>query len=148
MEGTSLVVLGYQQVQFFFPLIFLPPATKLRQGNVFTLVVCDSVHRWGLCPGGSASGGVSVRKTPATVRLRAGGTHPNGMPSCINRRSDEYVKHAYHLLSTQLEKNHSEIRLSCFLMIDELFQRSHCFREQLLADFQYFLMLVAGKFLR
>ena len=36
----------------------LPPATKLRQGNVYTLV-CDSVHREGLCPGR----GVSVRET-------------------------------------------------------------------------------------
>ena len=53
--------------------MFLPPATKLRQGNVFT-PVCDSVQagslsRGGLCPGGvsvrrSLSRGVSVRKTP------------------------------------------------------------------------------------
>ena len=43
---------------------YLPPATKLRQGNVFT-PVCDSVHRegglclGGLCPGpgGSLSSG-------------------------------------------------------------------------------------------
>ena len=28
---------------------YLPPATKLQQGNVFTRV-CDSVHRGGLCP--------------------------------------------------------------------------------------------------
>ena len=66
---------------------YLPPATKLRQGNVFTRV-CDSVHRGGLCPsihyrshdqgglcpGGSLSGGslswgvsvqgVSLRETP------------------------------------------------------------------------------------
>ncbi len=60
------------------------------------------------------------------------------------RQSDEYVKHAYHLLMTQLEKQHSEIRLSSFLIVDELFHRSHCFRDELLGDFQYFLMLVAG----
>ena len=45
--------------------LFLPPATKLREGNVFT-PVCHSVHRrvsvqgisvqGGLCPGGSLSG--------------------------------------------------------------------------------------------
>ena len=51
----------------------------------------------GLCPWGSQSRGVSVRETLPTVRLRAGGTHPNGMHSCekcfsiqfrvINKRS-------------------------------------------------------------
>ena len=35
---------------------YLPPATKLRQGNVFT-PVCDSVHReGGLCLGGLCPG--------------------------------------------------------------------------------------------
>ena len=48
--------------------LLLPPATKLREGNVFT-PVCDSVHgslclggvsvQGGLCPGG-----LSVRETP------------------------------------------------------------------------------------
>ena len=59
-------------------LLFLPPATKLRQGNVFTRV-CDSVDRGGgsvpacltrshdhggLCPGGGGlcPEGVSVRR--------------------------------------------------------------------------------------
>ena len=58
---------------------FLPPATKLRQGNVFT-PVCDSVQgggipvqggslymgvcvQGGLCPGVCVQG-VSVRETP------------------------------------------------------------------------------------
>ena len=126
--------------------VSLPPATKLRQGNVFT-PVCDSVHRGrvsvqgglfpggvsvqegvsvqgdlclgglclcpgglcleGLCPGGLILGGqgvsvqggggslcrghgVSVQvgslsrgslpgRPTATLRLRAGGTHPTGM---------------------------------------------------------------------
>ena len=56
--------------------LLLPPATKLRQGNVFT-PVCDSVRGGGLCPGvsvqwgslssgglcpvGSLSSGVSVQ---------------------------------------------------------------------------------------
>ena len=52
----------------------LPPATKLRQGNVFT-PVCDS---GGLCPRGPLLG-----ETPA-VRLRAGGTHPTGRHSCVS----------------------------------------------------------------
>ena len=75
----------------------LSPATKLRQGNVFTPVF-DSIHRGslsggGLCPGGgsvqgwSLSGGISVhgvsaRETP--VQLRAGGVHPTGMHSSCN----------------------------------------------------------------
>ena len=50
------------------PFIFLPPATKLGQGYVFTRV-CDSVHRGVSVPacttghmtGGSLSGGLSVQ---------------------------------------------------------------------------------------
>ena len=38
---------------------YLPPATKLRQGNVFTSV-CDSVHGGGVSVWGSLSGGVWV----------------------------------------------------------------------------------------
>ena len=45
-------------------LSYLPPATKLRQGNVFT-PVCDSVHRGGgvsvpACTTGHMTRGVSV----------------------------------------------------------------------------------------
>ena len=64
--------------------LYLPPATQLRQGNVFT-PVCDSVHRGGsvqeggLCPGGSLPG-----RPPAAVQLRTGGTHPTGMHSCFH----------------------------------------------------------------
>ena len=62
----------------------------------------------------------------------------------IYRKSDEYVKEAFHLVMTQLRKEHAEIRLSAFLIIDELFMRSHCFRELMLAEFQEFLELAAG----
>ena len=71
---------------------FLPPATKLRQGNVFT-PVCHSVLGWGIsvpaciigqmtrgvsvqggiCPGGSLSRGISVREG-----LCPGGLCPGG----------------------------------------------------------------------
>ena len=56
--------------------LFLPPATKLGQGNVLT-PVCHFVHRgWrSLSKGGCLSG-----RTP--VRLRTGGTHPTGTHSC------------------------------------------------------------------
>ena len=44
--------------------VYLPPATKLRQGNVFT-PVCDSVHRRGVsvpaCTTGHMTRGVSVQ---------------------------------------------------------------------------------------
>ena len=43
-----------------FSCVFLPPATKLREGNAFT-PVCHSVHRGGLCPGGLCPGGLSLR---------------------------------------------------------------------------------------
>jgi len=62
------------------------------------------------------------------------------------RRSDDYVKHVFYLLMTRLEKYHSEVRLSAFQIIRELFVRSHCFRNLLLSDFQRFLQLVLGKF--
>lgn len=59
----------------------------------------------------------------------------------ICRVSNLYCEQAYHLLITQLEKGHSEIRLSSFQMIEELFNRSHCFRELLISNFQHFLEL-------
>ena len=59
----------------------------------------------------------------------------------ICKKSEVYVKHGYHLVLTQLKKNHAEIRLSSFQIINELFLRSHAFRELLLIDFQIFLEL-------
>ena len=61
------------------------------------------------------------------------------------RTSDLYVEHAYRLLMTQLSYDHAEVRLSTFQMMDELFNRSHAFRELLVAEFQHFLELTAGK---
>ena len=83
--------------------LFLPPATKLGQGYIFT-GVCDSVHREGgacsqggsaprgsapgvvpgrggiLLPGGLLRGGAWWR--PPQTATAAGGTHPTGMHSC------------------------------------------------------------------
>jgi hypothetical protein len=42
----------------------------------------------------------------------------------------------------QLNQKHSEVRLACLLIFKELFQRSHYFRELLVADFQDFSKLV------
>ncbi|XP_014677542.1 PREDICTED: UV-stimulated scaffold protein A-like [Priapulus caudatus] len=60
------------------------------------------------------------------------------------RMSDDNVKHTFHLLWTELEKPHSEMRLSAFQIVDELFNRSHAFRELVIEDFQFFLEQCAG----
>ena len=71
VQSTVTIALNDSQVTILNSecrqIAFLPPATKLRQGNVFT-PVCDSVHRvfsvqggfcqGVLCPGGSLSGGL------------------------------------------------------------------------------------------
>jgi len=62
------------------------------------------------------------------------------------RHSDDFVRHAFYLLMTRLEKDHAEVRLSAFQIARELFVRSHCFRDLLLSNFEQFLELVLGKF--
>lgn len=62
----------------------------------------------------------------------------------ICKSSDENVKHLYRMIMTQLEKRHSEIRLSALQIINEIFLRSHAFRELLVDDFQTFLGLTVG----
>lgn len=62
----------------------------------------------------------------------------------ICKRSDIYVIELYRLLSKQLKKKHAEIRFSCFQIYNEIFCRSHCFRELLLKDFIKFIDLVLG----
>ncbi|XP_022669742.1 UV-stimulated scaffold protein A-like [Varroa jacobsoni] len=57
----------------------------------------------------------------------------------IARTSDDHIRHVFYLLSTQLEKDHAEIRLSAVQIIDQLFRRSHLFRTILLDKFQMFL---------
>lgn len=64
---------------------------------------------------------------------------------CFHRKSDDYVAHAYRLLMAQLAEDHAEIRLSCYQVIDELFNRSHAFRELVVSEFQTFLELAVGK---
>ena len=67
---------------------FLPPATKLGQGYIFT-GVCDSVNGGGcllrgrgVCSQGGMPRGVCLVETPGTTPA-AGGTHPTGMHSCL-----------------------------------------------------------------
>ena len=91
-----------KKIYFLFSIegIFLPPATKLGQGYIFT-GVCHSVNReegvWcrgGLfAPGGVCSGGEgpvpggSARGMPGGgppgTATALGGTHPTGMHSCF-----------------------------------------------------------------
>ena len=71
----------------------LPPATKLGQGNIFT-IVCDSVNTGeggassggGSAPGGCflGGGGVCLVETPPRTATAAGSTHPTGMHSCFD----------------------------------------------------------------
>ena len=100
----------------------LPPATKLRQGYVFT-GVCDSVHggggrAWqgeacmagGVCMVGGAacmaggmhgSGEVCVA---GEMTIAAGGTHPTGMHSFLILRSNQrtYIRALIYVLWSNL----------------------------------------------
>ncbi|RUS88210.1 hypothetical protein EGW08_004042 [Elysia chlorotica] len=57
------------------------------------------------------------------------------------RNSDDNVRHAFYLIMDQLKKNHSEIRLSASQVADELFNRSHAFREIMVNHLNIFLAL-------
>lgn len=59
----------------------------------------------------------------------------------ICRASEEYIDHVYHLIMTQLNQNHAEVRLAAFQIASELFVRSHQFRTLLVSNFQEFLEL-------
>lgn len=62
----------------------------------------------------------------------------------ICKSSDIYIVELYRLLCKQLKKNHAEIRYSTFQICDEIFRKSHCFRELLLKNFSNFVNLVLG----
>ena len=88
------VINSFCVINFIEQLSLLPPATKLRQGYVFTRV-CDSVHG-GVCSGGClVRGGSAPRavpglggfvESPPVTATAAGGTHPTGMHSCFRCR--------------------------------------------------------------
>ncbi|XP_028902266.1 UV-stimulated scaffold protein A isoform X2 [Ornithorhynchus anatinus] len=59
----------------------------------------------------------------------------------ICKSSEEHISQAYHLLMTQLNQEHAEIRFSAFQIVDELFTRSHQFRTLIISNFQEFLEL-------
>ncbi|KAH3785415.1 UV-stimulated scaffold protein A-like [Dreissena polymorpha] len=60
------------------------------------------------------------------------------------RNSDGYVKYAFDIMMKQLHIKHSEVRLSVCQMIDELFSRSHVFRELLLENIHTYFELSTG----
>ncbi|XP_056238942.1 UV-stimulated scaffold protein A isoform X2 [Seriola aureovittata] len=59
----------------------------------------------------------------------------------ICKVSNDCIDHLYHLVMSQLNQEHSEIRLSAFQITSELFSRSHHFRMLLVDNFQEFLEL-------
>ena len=61
----------------------------------------------------------------------------------ICKSSDDSVREAFRLLRQHLEENHSEVRFSTLLLMKELFDRSHVFRELLIDDIHDFCVLVA-----
>lgn len=65
-------------------------------------------------------------------------------PVLFFRESDSYVRVTYETLMKDLAKDHSEVRFSSFQVMNELFLRSHLFRELLTADFQWFVSLTCG----
>ncbi|KAG0270973.1 hypothetical protein BGZ95_001303 [Linnemannia exigua] len=62
----------------------------------------------------------------------------------ICKKSEVNVRTAYDLLMIQLKRKHAQIRYSSTQLIAELFQRSHVFRELLVADYPIFLQLTVG----
>ncbi|NXS57881.1 UVSSA protein, partial [Brachypteracias leptosomus] len=62
----------------------------------------------------------------------------------ICKCSEEHISHAYHLLMTRLKEEHAEMRFSAFLIVQELFTRSHQFRTLVISDFQELLELTVG----
>ncbi|KAM6220842.1 UV-stimulated scaffold protein A [Rhynchocyon petersi] len=62
----------------------------------------------------------------------------------ICKSSEEQLRHTYHLLMTQLNQEHAQIRLSAFQALDQLFTRSHQFRVLVVSNFHEFLELTLG----
>lgn len=60
------------------------------------------------------------------------------------KTSDDAIRSACIQLFLQLEKEHSQIRLTATQIINVLFTRSHLFRQLLVKDFQKYLSLTVG----
>ena len=62
----------------------------------------------------------------------------------ICKKNDRNVCLAQMLVYVQLRRNHCLVRLNCVYIIDQLFQRSHSFRNLVIDDFQTFVDLTLG----
>ncbi|XP_065174423.1 UV-stimulated scaffold protein A-like isoform X1 [Sycon ciliatum] len=62
----------------------------------------------------------------------------------ICKKSDVYVNAVFTLLMDQLEREHAQIRLSCLLLIDQLFCRSHAFRTLMVTDLHKIMTYCMG----
>ena len=60
------------------------------------------------------------------------------------KNSDVYVKETFLLSFKMMKKKHAEIRLGAFLIFNELFLRSHVFRELVIDKFKIICDLVLG----
>jgi len=58
------------------------------------------------------------------------------------KKSDTNIEETFKLTMLQLEKDHAEIRLSAFLIIDQIFRRSHHFRTLMIKDMNKYIPLV------
>nr|CAB3267583.1 UV-stimulated scaffold protein A-like [Phallusia mammillata] len=55
--------------------------------------------------------------------------------------NDDNLRHCFQLIISQLHKDHAEVRLSAFQIVNELFMRSHLFRQLLLDMFNEYMDL-------
>ncbi|KAG8508611.1 UV-stimulated scaffold protein A [Galemys pyrenaicus] len=62
----------------------------------------------------------------------------------ICKSSEEQLSRAYHLLRAQLGREHAQVRLSAFQVLEQLFTRSHRFRVLVVSSFQEILELTLG----
>ncbi|CEP08633.1 hypothetical protein [Parasitella parasitica] len=62
----------------------------------------------------------------------------------ICKRSDALVQVTFEFIIAQLKKKHAQIRYSCVQLIEQLFERSKCFRDLLTEDFPLFTQLAVG----
>ena len=90
---TSLRCGKYREDTVECKVLFLPPATKLRQGNVFT-PVCHSVHRGGVChtpPGQTPPAQCMLGYTP--LPSACWDTPPCTVHAGIRSTSGRYASH-------------------------------------------------------